>query len=193
METTQPEMASAEMEISASPTDAPATGSFTSAFADAADEDALDAEAVAAAENEGDAAPMPAALLMGNARSVPAPAVATPAYIDVQPTLYAVVFRNQLYHVRSIFHQDMASPSSTTRQTTGVLFADSSDSDSERSMTSEGRGPRCIICFSHRASVLLLPCAHMSLCTRCVIRLTECPECRHEITTAIVTAADVAE
>lgn len=44
----------------------------------------------------------------------------------------------------------------------------------------------CIICFSQKKKVILIPCEHMSMCVQCSLNTynnkRECPECRKKIT-----------
>lgn len=39
----------------------------------------------------------------------------------------------------------------------------------------------CKICFEHEASVVFLPCGHLSSCTTCATALSSCPVCRAQI------------
>jgi hypothetical protein len=44
----------------------------------------------------------------------------------------------------------------------------------------------CIICFENQINVILLPCAHLALCSRCAKNLMNCPICRESIQSTIV-------
>ncbi len=47
----------------------------------------------------------------------------------------------------------------------------------------------CVICYEHKANVLLLPCAHLILCRTCASNktITTCPMCRGSIVKFLVT------
>jgi hypothetical protein len=44
----------------------------------------------------------------------------------------------------------------------------------------------CIICFENQINVILLPCAHLALCSSCAKNLMSCPICRESIQSTIV-------
>eukprot|EP00041_Stephanoeca_diplocostata_P030803 m.940948 g.940948 ORF g.940948 m.940948 type:complete len:426 (-) comp23831_c0_seq2:1574-2851(-) len=56
-------------------------------------------------------------------------------------------------------------------------------------------GGRCVICMEEPALVVLLPCAHMCICTHCLPQLTSsrCPLCRSGVEKVLETVAAVAE
>jgi hypothetical protein len=129
------------------------------------------------------------------------------AYIDLVPKLYGVIFRDHMFKTHPIYHSDTGdvltpqmtlTESSPTSPGAGIFNGCTasrtiviSDTESERSLGSIPDADKCIICFHQRASAVLLPCAHFSICCECVLKVTRCPECRSDIRASIVTGPEV--
>lgn len=41
-----------------------------------------------------------------------------------------------------------------------------------------GESGKCVVCFEGQSEVVLAPCGHLVLCTKCAETLTDCPMCR---------------
>ena len=43
----------------------------------------------------------------------------------------------------------------------------------------------CKICLKNDANIVIIPCGHIITCNNCIMSLTKCPICRHEILTCV--------
>ncbi|KAF0975048.1 hypothetical protein FDP41_005801 [Naegleria fowleri] len=111
---------------------------------------------------------------------------------------------NEWYEVAEIYHQttnhsntnttntthNNNNNTTTTTTTTNTTTPSVADTSSHPQVHEEDDDDHlCVICISERASIVVLPCGHLSLCSECANALrnqtNKCPICRQTVESAI--------